>query len=409
MLFSIIKQSFINQKKAMAVMIVSVAVGTAIAASLLSLSLDVSEKVSRELRSYGANIVVQPKLGGMAGMSGQKRYLREQDIPKAKMIFWRHNILGAVPVLQVHDDTLDVTVLGTWYRKNLPMPGEKKAFETGVVTVMPWWSIDGAWPSADDGLLAGATLARKRNLAVGDAVALRGRTFRITGILTTGGKEDEMLVGELSSVQRLAGLEGKVTQVFVSALTTPMDEFAYKDPESMTKKEYEKWYCTGYVTSIAKQLETEAFQASTARPIWPVAETEGKILNRLELLIVLLSAVSLLAAALGVSTTMIMSLLRRTDEVALMKAVGADRLQTAVIFLVEALLIGLAGGLVGYLLSLGISGYLGYKVFGSGLEQRGILFPVSMAVSVLISVMGVYLPIRRALSIRPAIVLKGGQ
>ena len=409
MLFRIVKQSFINQKKAMAVMIVSVAVGTAIAASLLSLSFDISSKVSRELRSYGANIVVQPKVSGIAGVSGQRRYLREQDIPKVKMIFWRHNVLGAVPVLQLHDDKLDVTVLGTWYRKSIPMPGEKNAFETGVATVMPWWSVDGAWPSSDGELAAGTSLAQKRGLRTGDTVTVRGRTFRISGIVNTGGKEDDMLVGELALVQHLAGLEGKVSQVFVSALTTPMDEFAYKDPERMTKKEYEKWYCTGYVTSIAKQLETEAFQGSTARPIWPVAETEGKILNRLELLIVLLTSVSLLAAALGVSTTMIMSLLRRTDEVALMKAVGADRLQTAVIFLVEALLIGIAGGLAGYLLSLAISGYLGYAVFGTGLEQRGVLFPISMSVSVLISVMGVYLPIRRALTIRPAIVLKGGQ
>jgi putative ABC transport system permease protein len=217
-----------------------------------------------------------------------------------------------------------------------------------------------------------------------------------------------MLVGELSVMQRAAGLPGKISQVYVSALTTPMDEFAYKDPDTMTKKEYEKWYCTGYVTSIAKQLE-EVFAGSTARPIWPVAETEGKVLNRLELLIVLLTAVSLLSAALGVSTTMIMSLLRRTEEVALMKAVGANRVQTAVIFLSEALIIGLIGGSVGYLLSLGISGYLGYAVFGTALQQKGILLPVSMGASVLIAVMGVYLPIRRALAIRPAVVLKGGQ
>ncbi len=109
MLFGIIKQSFINQKKAMAVMIVSVAAGTAITASLLSLSFDVSAKVSRELRSYGANIVVQPRIGGLVGVSGQKLYLREQDIAKARMIFWRHNILGVAPVLLVHDDMLDAT------------------------------------------------------------------------------------------------------------------------------------------------------------------------------------------------------------------------------------------------------------------------------------------------------------
>jgi putative ABC transport system permease protein len=408
MLFSILKRSFMNQKKAMAVMVVSVAVGAAIAASLLSLSFDIASKVSKELRSFGANIAIQPKVSGLAGVSGQKRYLREEDLPRAKTIFWKHNIAGIAPVLTFRDESLGVSVLGTWYQHLVPAPGEKRGFETGAASVMPWWSIDGAWPARDDELLAGSSIAEQKGLKRGDRVQVRGRAFTISGILTTGGKEDDMLVGELSVMQRAAGLPGKISQVYVSALTTPMDEFAYKDPDTMTKKEYEKWYCTGYVTSIAKQLE-EVFAGSTARPIWPVAETEGKVLNRLELLIVLLTAVSLLSAALGVSTTMIMSLLRRTEEVALMKAVGANRVQTAVIFLSEALIIGLIGGSVGYLLSLGISGYLGYAVFGTALQQKGILLPVSMGASVLIAVMGVYLPIRRALAIRPAVVLKGGQ
>lgn len=408
MLFTIIKQSFLNQKKAMAVMVVSVAVGTALAASLLSLSFDISSKVSKELRSFGANIVIQPKITGLAGVSGQKRYLREEDIVKAKTIFWRHNVLGIVPFLTVRDDALDAVVLGTWHRKVLPLLGEKKSFETGVVTVMPWWAIDGNWPSRNDEILAGTELAARLGKKTGEHVEIKGRQFRITGIVTTGGKEDDMFIGELETVQKFFGIPGRVSRVFVSALTTPMDEFAYKDPNTMTRKEYEKWYCTGYVTSIAKQLE-EAFTGSSARPIWPVAETEGKVLGRLNLLIYLLTGLSLLSAALGVSTTMIMSLLRRTDEVALMKALGADSIKTVIIFFTEALIVGLAGGTAGYLLSLGISGYVGYTVFGTALEQKGMLLPISIGVSVVISLLGVYLPIRRALAIKPAIVLKGGQ
>ena len=410
MLFSILKRSFLNQKKAMAVMIVSVAIGTAIAASLLALSFDITSKVSKELRSFGANIVVLPKVTGLAGVSGQKRYLREADIPKAKIIFWKHNILGLAPQLTARDERQGVAVLGTWYQRTIAVPGEKKGFETGAASVMPWWSIDGSWPAGPDELLVGAGLSERKGIVTGEQVIVAGRPMRITGVLTTGGKEDDMFVGELATVQQLFGLPGKVSQVYVSALTTPMDEFAYQDPGTMTPKEYEKWYCTGYVTSIAKQLEEgKIFAGATARPIWPVAETEGRVLNRLELLIGLLTAVSLLAAALGISTTMIMSLLKRTEEVALMKGLGANTLQTVTIFLTEALLIGLAGGVVGYLLSLGISGYLGYQVFGTALEQKGVLLPISLGVSELICVLGVYLPIRRALRIRPAIVLKGGQ
>ena len=77
MLLKIIRKSFLNQKKAMALMIVSVAVGTALAASLINISLEIGGKVSKELRTFGANILIEPKVEGLADISGQKRYLRE--------------------------------------------------------------------------------------------------------------------------------------------------------------------------------------------------------------------------------------------------------------------------------------------------------------------------------------------
>jgi putative ABC transport system permease protein len=408
MLSILLRRSFLNRKKALAVMIVAVAVGTAVVSSLLALSFDISSKVSKELRSFGANIVIRPKVAGLAGLSGQKRYLREEDIVKAKTIFWRHNIEGLAPVLLVRDEGSGITLLGTWRAKPLIVPGEKAPFVTGSDAVMPWWTIEGRWPSKGDEVLAGAGLASHLGTTMGDTITLMGRPMTITGILNTGGKEDNMAVGELATVQRLAGLSGKVSTVYVSAMTTPMDDFAYKDPKTMTKVEFEKWYCTGYVTSIAKQLE-EVFAGSEGRPVWPVAESEGNVLNRLNLLVYLLTAVALLAAALGVSTTMIMSLLRRTDEVALMKAIGADTARTVIIFLAESLVIGLAGGLIGYLLSLGVAGSLGTAVFGTALTHQTVLLPMSVAVAVLISLIGAYLPVRRALSIRPAVALRGGQ
>ncbi len=406
MLLRIVRSSFVNQKKAMAVMIVAVAVGTAIASSLISLSLDITSKVSKELRAFGANIKVEPRLQGIAEVAGQRRYLRSEDLLKIKTIFWRHNILGFVPFLYTIEPSTGHTVIGTWYRKSIKVPGEREPFVTGASEVMPWWQIKGRWPESENEVLLGRELSSRLNLRRGDRVELFGRDFRVSGILSTGSKEDDAFVLPLEVLQKLSGLNGKISEVYVSALTTPMDDFAYKDPEKMSPREYEKWYCTGYVTSIAKQIE-EVMRGSRARPIWPVAETEGKVLKRLGLLIYLLSAVSVISAALGVSTTMIMSLLRRTRQVALMKAIGADRLNTVLIFLTEALIVGFLGGLTGYLLSLLISKYIGVEVFGTPLRQRAILFPLSLGASVLIAVLGAYLPIRKALAIRPALILKG--
>ncbi len=406
MLLRIVKNSFVNQKKAMAVMIIAVSVGTAIAASLVSLSLDVSAKVSRELRAFGANILVEPKVQGLASIAGQRRYLRESDLVKIKTIFWRHNILGFVPFLYLTAPENGYPVIGTWYKRDIKVPGETEPFSTGASDVMPWWQIKGHWPEKRDEVLIGRSLSEKTGLKISDSVRLFGKEMKIVGVIETGSEEDDAFLLDLDVLQDISGLKDAVSRVYVSALTTPMDDFAYKDPDKMSRKEYEKWYCTGYVTSIAKQIE-EVIDGSEARPIWPVAETEGKVLKRLGLLIYLLSGVSVLASALGVSTTMIMSLMRRTREIALMKALGADRFKTIVIFLTESVIIGMAGGLLGYIASVFISQYIGIKVFGSALSQKALLFPLSLGAAVSIAVLGAYLPIRKALSIRPAIILKG--
>ncbi len=411
MLLNIIKNSFKNQKKPMILMISSVAVGTALAASLITLSFEITGKVSKELRAFGANIIVEPKIEGLADLSGQKRYLREEDILKVKTIFWRHNILGISPFLDtkasisngsIEKETL---LMGAWYRKELPMPGEKETFSAGIATVSPWWKMQGRWPEKDDEIILGTSLAAELDIAPGRQVTVGDSTYTVTGLIETGGPEDGQAFMQLESLQKIRNLDGLISRAYVSAMTKPMDDFAYKDPEKMTQSEYEKWYCTGYVTSIAKQVE-EVFRGSSAKPIWRIAESEGKLLGKLEVLTYLICIITLLASALGVSTTMIMSLLRRTEEIGLMKALGATRNSIAGIFLAEGAVIGLMGGIIGYFMSLGISAYIGVHVFNTALHQRDFLLLIAVASAVFISLTGTILPVRNAARIKPAVVLK---
>jgi putative ABC transport system permease protein len=410
MLLVLLRQSFANQKRAMAVMVASVAMGTAISASLITISLDITGKVARELRSFGANVVIEPRVEGFADIAGERRYLRVEDLPRAKTIFWRHNILGLAPFLdaevelQAGGTRRTVPAIGTWIDRRLPLPGEQAEFQVGTVTVLPWWEVRGAPPEGGSVLL-GESLAADLGLHAGDTVLVGGRSYAVSGTLATGEGEDRSVIFGLEELQRIVGREGAVSRVLVSALTTPMDAFAYKDPTTMTKAEYEKWYCTGYVTSISKQLE-EVFQGGRAKPIWKVAASEGTVLGRMSVLVYLLTAATLVAAAIGMSTTMAASILRRLEEIGLMKALGADRMRIVGIFLVEALVIGLAGGLIGYLFSLGVSDWIGMRVFSTAIEDRGMLLPASLLSALGIAVAGSLLPIRRALNVQPAVVLK---
>jgi len=414
MITRLLRKSFYNQKKAMALMIVSIAVGTALTASLLTLSFEIGGKVSKELRAFGANILVEPRIEGLAGLSGLRRYLRSEDVMKVKTIFWRHNILGISPLLEtdahIHagDRSAEARLIGGWYEKELPLPGEAGTFTAGIKTVSPSWSLTGRWPADAGGVVLGSSLAATLGVKIGDELLFGDRTKKVEGILDTGGREDDQAFMDLVSLQQENRLEGKISRVFIGALTTPMEEFAYKDPAVMSKVEYEKWYCTGYVTSIAKQVE-EVFGNSRAKPVWQIAGTEGKVLDRLKALIYLLCGVVLVASSIGVSTTMIMSLLRRIEEIGLLKAMGADRGKIIAIFLSEAGIIGLAGGFAGYLLSMVVSEYIGVRVFQSGLQQRGSLLFIALGSAVFIAVLGTVLPIRRALRIRPGVVLKGSE
>lgn len=383
MLLTIIKNFYLRRKTAALFLFCSALAGTVITAALVTISLEISGKIARELRRFGANIVIEPKRDGLAALAGQTRYLSETDIPKAKTIFWRHNILGLAPMLYVpvtinHDNRVrEIKMAGTWLLQSLPLPGESGTFPAGLKTVYNAWNIEGTWPKTDTEVALGCSLAESLNLTIGDSLTLLERSFRVTATVDAGSDEDDMGFMDLHSLQTVAHLENKVSRIMVNSLTTPMDDFAVRDPKTMTTLEYEKWYCTGYVTSIAKQLE-ETFAGSVASPVWPVAQTEGQVLGKLSLFIYLLTTIMLLAAALSVGATMLISLLRRTQEMALMKALGADHWQIMVIFMATALLLGLMGGAGGYLLSTGISGYLGQAVFGVAIADRSLLLPLSL-------------------------------
>ncbi|MFZ5639234.1 MAG: ABC transporter permease [Bacillota bacterium] len=411
MIFRIFKGSLRNRYRSLVLILLSVVMGASIASSFLVVSQEISDKVARELRSYGANIVVEPKDG--------IRYLNEQDVPRIKTIFWRYNIVDFAPYLYGVTNVMAMgkeeraVLVGTWFAKSLSIPGQDKPFKTGVKSLAPWWQVKGNWvkDSEESTVLVGVALAGRLGLKVNDTVRLNYRDkildVRVSGLVTTGGPEEEQVFGSLPAVQELLGLPGKVSRVQVSAITVPLDDFARRDPKTMSKREFEKWYCTPYVTSIAQQLE-EVFNGGRAKPVWHIAEAEGNILSKLKMVMLLLTVVTLAAAAFGVATTMTTAVLERKNEIGLMKAMGADSLQISGLFLGEALLIGLLGGVIGYIAGTQLVRLIGTVVFNTPLQAKLILLPVAVGSSLLVALAGSFFPVRRAVAIEATVVLGGG-
>jgi len=427
MLLRILSGTFFRQKRQKAVAFLAVALGTAAASALLNMALGVGDQINRELRSFGANLVVGPAVEAReVRMAGQdltglrpRAYLRESDLARAKDNFWIHNILALAPLLesQAQFEGQSVTVLGTWFRQPLTL-GDGSVFETGVRQVFPFWKVEGDWPDETETgeqpqALLGRSLARALQRGPGDTLRLemagREQLFRISGILDTGGDEDGAVVTSLAPVQELAGLHGRIGQILVSALTTPEDQAVRRlglDPAKMTAEEFEGWSCTPFVSSIAYEIDN-AIPGSMTRAIRRVAETEGRMLGRISGLLMLIAAMAGVASALTVTSALTTGVLERSAEIGLLKALGASEARVVGLFLAEAAVLGLAGGLSGGVVGAWMARNLAYAVFGTQLPLSPFALPLAVAAAVAITLAGCALPTRRIVALRPSEVLHG--
>jgi ABC-type lipoprotein release transport system permease subunit len=513
MLFRILLESLARRRRRKALSALAVALGIAATTTVGSLSLDIGDKLSRELRSYGANLSITPAADSLAisvgGVdyrpAGSGAFIAEDELVKLKAIFWRNNIVAFAPFLYVPAkvDGQSAVLIGTWFEKPLTMD-KSEAFPTGLKKLHPAWKVEGEWPNDSDpaGVLVGCRLAARLGLGAGSAItvslaadsasngetlkdqpnfpsaltelqrtsaamkmreapwsavapvsalfppsgrrqlrsaslphskALRASShavaspssqgsalkmtangigmtpliniFHVRGVLETGGEEDNQVLAPLATVQRLAGLEGKVRRVEVSALTKPEDAFARSDPSKLSAEEFDRWYCSPYVSSIAYQIQ-QAIPEAQVKPIYQVADTEGRILNRFGILMGVLALAALLTSGLAVASMMLATVLERRVEIGLFKSLGATDARVATLLLLEAALLGSVGGIAGYLLGSALAWRLALVVFGFPIGIHLVMLPVCLALALAVTLAGTAFPLSRALKLSPAMVLR---
>ena len=198
---------------------------------------------------------------------------------------------------------------------------------------------------------------------------------------------------------------GKVRRVEVSALTKPEDEFGRSDVTKLNAADYERWYCTPYVSSIAYQIQ-QAISGSEAKPVYRVAATEGSIIKYIGLLMTLLAVAALVTAALAMASLMFAIILERRAEIGLFKSLGATNGRVASIFLLEAFGVGIAGGLVGYGLGSWMATRLSLAVFGVPTGIEWVILPAVLTLALLVTLAGSAVPLTRGLKLSPVAVLR---
>lgn len=415
----------------------ALALGMGVATAALSVSLDVGDRLAKEFRSLGANLLVTPQADSLPLEIGgvdyrpvnAGAYLPEADLPKLKTIFWHNNIVGFAPELQfsVHTARWDPTtnelkeraetsLIGTWADHKVSLE-DGSVYSTGVDKTNGWWNVAGRWfDETKNECVVGSKAADRLQLRVGDEISVNVAdpskmvqlysSFKVTGILSTGGEEDEAIVTSLSRAQGLSRLGHQYRKLYVSALTKPEDAFAKRDPKSFTSAEYDRWFCTPYISSIAFQIQ-QALPGTDARVIRRVAEGEGAILTRVRMLLWLVTGAALLAAALAVGASSAASVIERRTEIGLMKALGAGSGTVGFLLAAEQLLLAFVGGGAGYALGIILARLLGEKIFGAAPEPSLIVFLVIIALAAGVTILGSALPLRRASRYEPAPILRG--
>jgi putative ABC transport system permease protein len=419
MFVRLVYESFRRQKRRKLLAGIAITLGVAVATAMVAVATDIGDKISRELRSYGANLIVTPQedtldlqIGGVdLKPPSDGAYLDEADLPKIKGMFWRNNIVGFAPMLPVSvhassdPSAKDLTLLGTYFSKQLTFG--KEDFTTGVRATHPWWKVQGAWPDDNsEDVLLGENLAAKLDRKAGDEIDIADRPHRVAGVLSTGSAEDNQIVAPLALAQQILGKRGAVRRVYVSALTKPEDAFARRDPQTLRGAEYDRWYCSPYAASIAFQLQ-EAIPHSHAEQIRQIAQNEGTVLSRIKGLMLMVTLAALLASALAVSSAMATAIFERRSEVGLMKALGAGGVSVAAVFFAEALLLALIAGVVGFAAGAVLARQISRSIFDSQITIQPVLFPMILTIAVVVTFAGSAMAIRRAVKFDPVYALRG--
>ncbi len=432
MLFRMIKGVLIRQWSKMLLIAFTIALGASLATSMINVMLDVGDKVNQELKAYGANITVRSQDASLladlydvedGGEAIATAYLNEADVGKIKTIFWTYNIVDFAPFLET-EVTLPsgntAMAEGTWFNHHLDLPtGE--SVDAGVVSLRSWWDVtEGAWideqgGAAENPVMVGAVLAEREGLHAGDALSLKGSAGEVqavvAGVYDAGGDEDEQIYAPLALVQTLSGTEGKVSSIEVSALTTPDNDLARKaakNPKALSQRDYDTWYCTAYVSAICYQI-MEVIPGSVASAVRQVADSEGTILDKTQLLMILITIMSLIGSALGISNLVTASVMERSQEIGLLKAIGAHDKAITGVFMTEILITALFGGTVGYFMGFGFAQLIGRSVFGAAIEMKPLVIPVVAVLISLVTIAGSLPAIRMVLRLDPAEVLHGSK
>ena len=356
------------------------AMASSLATALGIVSYSMEKRVAEEVRKYGANLTIIPESarldvgsGGLNfGVISEAAYLRQREVldAMARSGLKSEHSFHLRGVLQWKD--ADLMVEGVDF-------GD-------IRRLFPWWQLKGAWPAAGETVL-GSDLATRLALKTGDQLQLVGKAqtvnLRVSGIVTSGGEEDGLLFLALPELQQALGLDGQLS--LVRLMVTAGDDRLKK-------------------SATALQLLLPTAKVNEVRQ---TARTSEGLLAKVKLLMFMVTAVVLISAGSSVAGTMSTTVLERGKEIGLMKAMGGTRREVMLIFCGEAVMLGVLGGLAGYLFGSAIAQFITRTVFSASAEFMPWFAGISLGVSLFLALLGSIGPMISVFKLDPVRSLRG--
>jgi putative ABC transport system permease protein len=316
-----------RRKAKMAFLTIGLMVGIATIVTLVTLTRSMSSDIERKMDEFGANILVTPQSNGLAmnyggislgGVTFDQREIREEDLAKIKTITNHKNISAISPKVLggIKINGHDVLLVGVNFESELKMK--------------QWWKVFGNEPKSDHDLLLGSDASKVLNVSPGDNLTIKGETFKVAGVLDqTGSQDDALVFAGLPRAQKLLGKEGKISMAEVAALCSgcPIGDM---------------------VTQIAEKLPDAKVSA-----IQQVVEGRLKALDQFRRFSYAMAGVVVFIGSLIVFVTMMGSVNERTTEIGIFRAIGFRKSHIMRIILLEAALVSLLAGFLGYAAGMG--------------------------------------------------------
>ena len=371
MFWKMIFSSLARRKSRMLTALLAITMGATILSGLVTIYYDVPRQLGKEFRNYGANLIIIP------GDSDKK--ITKSDCENILSLLPKEKVVGVAPYIY---ETCKVN--------ELPFMIAASNLEE-VKKNSPYWLITGDWPKEKREVLIGEEIKNQTGISEGENIILdvldstgnlKQREFLVSGVVTTGGKEEEMIFMSENDIYDITGKN----DFDVIELSVEGDNL--------------------YLENLANELINQN-ENIYARKVKRVTESQDIVLSKLQSLVWIVTIIVLFIMMICVYTTMMAVVTERKKEIGLKKALGANNKEIVREFFSEGVVLGILGGLLGVVLGYLFANQVSISVFARKINFLPLFIPATVAISVIITIIASIIPVRKTVDIDPALVLRG--